>query len=189
MWVVGPDWLPGARVPDDDVTPAVLLGRNHALEVEVLDRMVLHAHGQPPHLRGEGRTLRHGPAHEDPVYLEPHVVVEPAGPMSLHHEPRPVRCGCDPAAWLGGAREVPLATVDRQRLAHAQDALRVEPHEDDSLMARAPCRATSCASYLSFIGPSPVSSTSARPSRRYRSTGGDGRHGGYGQRQRHPATF
>src|SRR3954447_6936988 len=117
--VVGLDWLPGAGGPDDDVTSAVLLGRDHALEVEVLDRMVLHAHRQPPHLRVEWRTLRDGPAHEDPVHLEPQVVVQPAGPMSLHHEPGPCRSGRDLACWLRGALEVSLATVGRQQLAHA----------------------------------------------------------------------
>jgi hypothetical protein len=43
--------LPGAPVPDDDVAGAVLLRRDDALEVEVLDRVVLdvdgHAAGQP----------------------------------------------------------------------------------------------------------------------------------------------
>ncbi len=52
---------PGAPVPDDDVAGAVLLGRDHALEVEVLDRVVLDVDGHPAHAGVEGRALRDGP--------------------------------------------------------------------------------------------------------------------------------
>ena len=54
--------LPGAPVPDDDVAGAVLLGGDDALEVEVLDRVVLDVDGHPPDGRVEGRALGHGPA-------------------------------------------------------------------------------------------------------------------------------
>ena len=54
--VVGLDRLPGAGVPDDDVAAAVLAGRDHALEVEVLDRVVLDVHRRAacPPGRGSG---------------------------------------------------------------------------------------------------------------------------------------
>ena len=92
--------LPRAPVPDDHVTGAVLLGRDDALEVEVLDRVVLDVDGHPPRLGVEGRTLGDGPADEHAVDLEPEVVVEPRGTVALDDEPaglaggggRDVRC-------------------------------------------------------------------------------------------------
>ena len=78
--------LPGSPVPDDDVSPAVLLRRNDALEVEVLDRVVLGAHRQAADLRVEGRALRDGPADEDAVDLEAEVVVQRRRAMPLNGE-------------------------------------------------------------------------------------------------------
>ena len=79
--------LPGAPVPDDDVAGAVLLGRDDALEVEVLDRVVLDVDGHAPDLRVEGRALGDGPADEDAVDLEAEVVVEARRAMALDDEP------------------------------------------------------------------------------------------------------
>ena len=85
-WVVGLVGLPRAGVPDRDVAPAVLSLRDHPLEVEVLHRVVLDAKGAASHVRVEGRTLRHGPAHQHTVDLEPHVVVRAGGAVALHDE-------------------------------------------------------------------------------------------------------
>ena len=54
---------PRAPVPHDHVAAAVLAARDHALEVEVVERMVLDVHGQALHVGVERRALRHGPAH------------------------------------------------------------------------------------------------------------------------------
>src|SRR4051812_49735450 len=54
--------LPGAPVPHDDVAAAVLAGGDDALEVHVLQRMVLHVHPPPASARVEGGPARHGPA-------------------------------------------------------------------------------------------------------------------------------
>ena len=78
--------LPGPPVPHDDVSPAVLLCRNDALEVEVLDWVVLGAHRQAADLRVESRPLRDGPADEDAVDLEAEVVVQRRRPMTLNRE-------------------------------------------------------------------------------------------------------
>ena len=63
--VVGRLGFPRAPVPDDDVAGAVLLGRDHALEVEVLDRVVLDVDGHPALVRDRasgpwGRPTRPG---------------------------------------------------------------------------------------------------------------------------------
>ena len=64
--------------------------RDHALEVEILDRVVLDVDGHPPNAGIEGRPLGDRPAHEDAVDLEPEVVVETRGAVSLDDEaPRP----------------------------------------------------------------------------------------------------
>jgi hypothetical protein len=124
--VVGLVGLPGADVPDDDVAAAVLTGRDHALEVEILDRVVLDVDGHPAGLGIERRALRHRPADQDPVDLEPQVVVQPAGAMSLHDEPRLVSRGRSRAPrGFGRTREVPLAVVLGQLVAGAGFAIGV----------------------------------------------------------------
>ena len=60
-----------------------------ALEVEVVERMVLDVDGHALHVGVERRTLRHRPAHEHAVVLETEVVVQAAGPVALHDEPLP----------------------------------------------------------------------------------------------------
>ena len=79
--------LPGAGIPDDHVAAAVLAGRDHALEVDVLDRVILDVNGEPLGCRVEGRAVRHRPARQDTIHLEAQVVVAATGPMPLYDEP------------------------------------------------------------------------------------------------------
>ena len=83
--------LPRPPVPHDHVAPAVGALGDDALEVEVLDGVVLHVDGQPAGLGVERRPLGHGPAGQHPLDLQPEVVVQPAGPVPLDHVP-PGRC-------------------------------------------------------------------------------------------------
>ena len=83
--------LAGAAVPDDHVAAAVLAAGDHALEQLVVHRVVLDVHGEVADRRVERDALRHRPAREHAVDLEPEVVVEPPGPVALDHEPRLVR--------------------------------------------------------------------------------------------------
>ena len=112
--------LPGAPVPDDDVPAAVLLRRDDALEVEVLDRVVLDVDGHPARDRVERRPAGDRPADEDAVDLEAQVVVEAPGAVPLDHEAarggRRRRPG--PARGLGRAVEVPLGAVGLERVGH-----------------------------------------------------------------------
>jgi hypothetical protein len=85
--VVGAVRLPRPGIPHDHVATAVLPGRDHPLEVQVLDRVVLDVHGVAPRRRVECRSLRDGPAHQHPVDLEAQVVVQAAGPVALDDEP------------------------------------------------------------------------------------------------------
>ena len=83
--------LVGAAVPDLDRAGAVLARRDLALEVAVVERVVLDVHGEVPLAGLERHALRHGPARERAVPLEPEVVVEPAGVVALDHEERRAR--------------------------------------------------------------------------------------------------
>ena len=85
--VVGVGQLPRAPVPHDHVAAAVLAGRDHALEVEVPERMVLDVDRHPLRGRIERRALRHRPAEQHARRLEPQVVVQPGRPVALHDEP------------------------------------------------------------------------------------------------------
>ncbi len=116
--------LPGPPVPDDHVAGAVLLRRDHALEVEVLDRVVLDVDRHPALLRVEGGAARHGPAHEEAVDLEAEVVVEPGRAMTLDDEPTGRRRRRI-AGRLGGLREVALLLVSLE--GHRRSVCRDRP--------------------------------------------------------------
>ena len=75
-----------APIPDDGIPCAVLATRDDALELQVLDGMVLGARGKPAGGRIEGGTLWNGPASEHPVHLQPEVVVQSSGSVAPHHE-------------------------------------------------------------------------------------------------------
>src|ERR1700722_2571706 len=118
--VVGLGRFPRADVPDDHVAAAVLTRGDHALELQVLNRVILDMHGQPPRLRIERRPVRHGPAGQYAVNLEPEVVVPPPGAMALHNKTS--RAGNGGAPGLGfrysggfrGAAKVAHRLVPRQ---------------------------------------------------------------------------
>src|SRR5262249_10022426 len=111
--VVGAVRLPRAGVPHDHVTGAVLAPRDHALEVEVLHRVVLDMDSQPFHRGVQGWAPGYGPARQHTVDLEAQVVVHPAGPVALDHEPAlPVgRWGLHRPGRLRGAAEARLGRL------------------------------------------------------------------------------
>jgi hypothetical protein len=76
-----------AGVPDRHPAAAVLARRDLAGELQVLDGVVLGAHGQPHGVRLGGQALGHRPRRQHAVALQPHVPVQAAGVVLLHHEP------------------------------------------------------------------------------------------------------
>jgi hypothetical protein len=80
--------LIGARIPDLDRARAVLALRDLALERRVVDRVVLDVDGEVLQPRLERNPLRHRPAREDTVALEPEVVVQAPGVVALDDEQR-----------------------------------------------------------------------------------------------------
>ncbi len=67
---------PRSAVPEHDRPRPVFALRDDPFEGAVVDRVVLDVHGEPLVARVEGRTLRHGPAQEDTVELQPKVIVQ-----------------------------------------------------------------------------------------------------------------
>src|SRR4029453_10395234 len=78
--------LPRPAVPQEHRAPAVLALGDDALELAVLDGMVLDVHRQAPLERVEARPLRHRPALERAFELEAEVVVQPRRRMLLDDE-------------------------------------------------------------------------------------------------------
>src|SRR5580658_7638610 len=79
----------GSQVPMSQTitSAAVLPARDDALELQVLDRVVLDVHRDPPDAGIERWAPGHRPARQYAVDLEPQVVVQPGCAMPLHHEP------------------------------------------------------------------------------------------------------
>ena len=115
--------LPAAAVPDDHLAAAVLALRDLALEVGVVERMVLDVHREPLVAGHQARPAGDGPARQRVADLEAEVVVQPPRRVLLHHEGVAVAAAVGPGRLVGGA-EVALAP-GRSR-APRQPALRRE---------------------------------------------------------------
>jgi hypothetical protein len=116
-------WRPGTRVPQHHDAGAVA-GRNHALELAVLDGVILDVHREPLDGGIERRSLGHRPRQQHAVVLQAEVVVQVTGQVLLHaEEPRRAAAGRPPGLVAGGfrrLREVALLTVVVER--HAPSA-------------------------------------------------------------------
>jgi hypothetical protein len=77
---------PGAAVPNQHGAGAVGPIGDHALEVDVLERMVLDLHREPLLAWIEAWTLRHGPALEHATHLQAEIVMQPPRRMLVDDE-------------------------------------------------------------------------------------------------------
>ncbi len=82
--------LPIAAVPQHHRAAAILAFWDRPLEVAVVERVVLHLHGEPAVMRVDRRAFGHRPGLERPVELQAEVVVQARGVMLLDHEPQKV---------------------------------------------------------------------------------------------------
>ena len=106
---------PLALVPHDHRAAAVLAFRDHALEGEVFDRVVLGVDRQALLAGNEARSAGDGPAFQDAIEFEPQVVMEPARIMLL--DAKAVAPGfAGLALRLGRGGKVPLGRVRTQTL-------------------------------------------------------------------------
>ena len=74
---------PHTLVPKEHLACAILLLRDHALELAILERMVFGLHGETLVGRIEARPLRHRPALQHAGELEPEVVMQPRRGVAL----------------------------------------------------------------------------------------------------------
>ena len=112
------DRRPAAAVPGLDRAGAVLTFRDRALEVGVIERMVLDMRREPPVGGIERGSLAHRPAPQHAAMLKPQVPVQPGplGRVLLHHEQRRRRARLGFARRrLGGDREIALGAVGPDR--------------------------------------------------------------------------
>ncbi len=78
------DRLPLAAVPHNDRTAAILALGYRALEIAVVERVVLDMDGEALFARHEARALGHRPAFQNAVQFQPEVVMQPPRVMLLH---------------------------------------------------------------------------------------------------------
>ena len=106
-------------VPDDDGAGTVVARRDHALEVGVLERVILDVDGEALVLGPDRGTLGHGPALQHAVHLEAEVEVQAPGGVLLDDEeparlrpPPPKGRGCVGVALLPVGAEPGTPLVD-----------------------------------------------------------------------------
>ena len=97
LWVFEGD--PVSPVPDDHRARPVITGRDHILEIDVLQWVVLDVHGESLFSRVEGRALRNGPRGQGAAPLEAQVPMKPAGRVFVDDE----QSTCDAAGCRTGA--------------------------------------------------------------------------------------
>ena len=85
-----------APVPDDHASCAVIVLRDHALKILVVERMVFNHDGQPFYGRIQRGPLRDGPALQHPFHLKPEIIMKGPGRMLLNdkNEPFPPEGEC-----------------------------------------------------------------------------------------------
>ena len=78
--------IPIAAVPELHRAAAILILRNRAFEIAVVERMVLDLDREPLVMRVERRSSRDGPGFEHAVEFQPEIVVQARCGMLLDHE-------------------------------------------------------------------------------------------------------
>ena len=73
-------------IPDHYCTAAVLALRNRALEIFVIDRMILDLNGEMFFSFLPGKSFRQCPGFQNAFHLKPEIVMQPAGRMLLNYK-------------------------------------------------------------------------------------------------------
>ena len=104
--------FPGAAIPQHDGAAAILVVRDGAFEIAVVQRVILDLDREPLVVRIERGSSRHRPGFEDAVELQPQIVMQPGRVMLLDHEP-PLsgRRDLDVAGGLRRLAEIALLPV------------------------------------------------------------------------------
>jgi hypothetical protein len=110
--------LVGAAVPDGHRPGAVLALRDLAVELEVLERVVLRSHRQPVLGRVLGHAARQRPRRQRALVLETQIPVEAARAVLLDDEARGVLRPAPLALRLRALLEVALRLVGAEPVGH-----------------------------------------------------------------------
>src|SRR5262249_41914126 len=107
--------LPETPIPQLHRAATVLPLGDGALEVSIIEWVVLDLDREAFHLRVEGRCPGDRPGLEHSIELEPQVIMQTAGGVLLDHEAQMIG-GRDLtlAAWFSGLAEVPLGLISRE---------------------------------------------------------------------------
>ena len=124
---------PLAPVPHDDRAGAVVARGDEALEVAVLERVILDVHREPLVGRVVRGSFRHGPGAEHALHLEPEIEVQPAGGVLVHDEEAaaPVAVLRDGAGGLRRALERALGAVGVEVVGLGGHALNRHPERGE----------------------------------------------------------
>ena len=109
--------FPEAAIPQLHGAAAILVVRDGAFEIAVIQRVILDLDRQPLVVGIERRPPGHRPGLEDAVELQPQIVMQPGRVVLLDHEP-PLFGGrdLDVAGGLRGLAEIALLPVRAQAL-------------------------------------------------------------------------
>ena len=121
--------FPGAAIPQHDGAAAILVVRNGAFEIAVIERVILDLDRQPLVMRIERGPLGDRPGFEDAVELQPQIVMQARCVMLLDHEPPLLRRrDLDVAGGLRRLAEIALLPVRAEFLQrHGQTSTNTAP--------------------------------------------------------------
>jgi len=71
-------------IPEHHAAPAIIARWNISLKCAVIERVVLHLHGECFARRVQTRPLRYSPTHQHAIHFQPEIVVQMGGIMPLH---------------------------------------------------------------------------------------------------------
>ena len=119
--------FPDAAIPQHDGAAAILVVRDGAFEIAVVQRVILDLDRQPLVVRIERGSSRHRPGFEDAVELQPQIVMQPGRVMLLDHEP-PLfgRRDLDVAGGLRRLAEIALLPVRAELLQRQPQPLNLD---------------------------------------------------------------
>src|SRR5260370_5570816 len=107
--------LPAAAIPDDHGPATIFALGDVALEIEIVDRVVLGADRQSFLAERQARSSGYRPALQDAIELEAQIVVQPARGVHLDHEVT-AAAAADGDSRFRGSAEVALLRVFFERL-------------------------------------------------------------------------
>jgi hypothetical protein len=129
---------PDPLVPQQHLAGPVLLLRDHAFELAVVERMILGLHREALVGRIEAWSLRHGPALQDALELEPKVVVQARRGVALDEIAQLLRVALELSSpRLRRDAEIAHLAIAFEALGHGRRSAKHAPAPGNCYCARA----------------------------------------------------